>query len=101
MPIMGYSNAIHANMDEKKSTTGLAFISGRGAVLWKSKKQSLSAQFSTEAEYIALAHVGYEARWFHNLYTELRFPLSNPIPIHCDNLGAILMIANPYSLQSS
>jgi hypothetical protein len=73
-PIIGYSYAAHGNCEERKSTTGVVFVSGGGAVLWRSKKQTLSAQSSTEAEYIALAHAGCEACWFHNLYTELGFP---------------------------
>jgi hypothetical protein len=43
LPIMGYANASHANQDEQKSILGILFIAARGAILWKSKKQMLSA----------------------------------------------------------
>jgi hypothetical protein len=95
-PLNTYTDAGFANTDEKKSTTRIAIISAGGAVLWKSKKQTLSALSTTEAEYIALAHSGTEARWLRNLYTELGFPNSNPLLIRCDNLGAISMAENPF-----
>jgi hypothetical protein len=100
-PVIGYVDAAHANTDEQKSTSGIVFTSAGGAVLWKSKKQMLSAQSSTEAEYIALAQAGCKARWFQNLYTELGFTLEDPVPIHCDNWGTITMTGNPYSTQRS
>ena len=100
-PLIGYSDAAHANQDERKSTSGIIFTSAGGAVLWKSKKQTLSAQSSTEAEYIAIAQAGCKARWFRNLYTELGFPIADPIPIMCDNWGMISMTQNAHSTQRS
>jgi len=96
-PIMGYADALHANQDEWKSTLGILFTAARGAILWKSKKQTLSTQSSTKVEYIALAQAGCEAHWFCNLYMELGFPLQHPIPIYCDNWGTIAMTENPGS----
>ena len=83
LPIMGYANASHANQDEQKSILGILFTAARGAILWKSKKQMLSAQPSTEVEYIALAQLGCKACWFCNLYMELGFPLQHPILCPC------------------
>jgi hypothetical protein len=80
---------------------GIIFTSTGGAVLWKSKKQTLSTQSSTEAEYIAVVQAGCEARWFWNLYTELGFPIADPISIMCDNWGTISMTQNPHSMQRS
>jgi hypothetical protein len=98
-PVIGYADTAHANTDEQKSTSGIVFTSAGGAILWKSKKQTLSAQSSTKAEYITLAQAGCEAQWFRNLYTELGFTLEDPAPIHCDNWGTITMTGNPYSTQ--
>jgi hypothetical protein len=100
-PLIGYADGGFANMDEKKLTTGIAYISTSGAVLWKSKKQTLSTLSTTEAEYVALAHAGTEAHWFHNLYTELGFPLQSAITIQEDNLGAVSMANNPFITQKS
>jgi hypothetical protein len=60
MPILGFADTTFTNADDKKSTTRLVFLNRGGAVLWKSKCQMLSALFTTEAEYITLAHAGVE-----------------------------------------
>jgi hypothetical protein len=68
VPIIRFANAAHANQNEQKSTMGIIFTAARGAILWKSKKQSLSMQSSIEMEYIALMQAGCKACWFQNLY---------------------------------
>ena len=101
IPFLGYSDAGFANTDEWKSTTGMVFLSAGEAICWRSKKQSLSAQSTTEAEYIALTTAGNETCWLCNLYSELGLPYDFPTPIRCDNLGAISMSSNPYTTQHS
>jgi hypothetical protein len=98
-PLLGYSDAGFANTDDRKSTTGIVFLSAGGAITWRSKKQSLSAQSTTEAEYIALATAGNEACWLCNLYSELGLNSDTPTPIRCNNLGALAMSNNPYTTQ--
>jgi len=58
LPIVGYANASHVNQDEWKSTLKILFTAAREAILWNSKKQTLSAQSSTKVKYIALAQAG-------------------------------------------
>ena len=99
--IVGYVDAGFANTDKRKSTTGITFITGNGAILWKSKKQTLTALSTTEAEYVALAQAGTDARWLRNLHIELDMPIKSPLPIRSDNLGAISMAKNPYLSPSS
>ena len=101
LPLIGYTDAAFGNADEKKSTTGLVFLSAGGAILWKSKKQTIIALSTTEAEYIALAHIGTEARWLRNLYNKLQLDPHLPIPIRTDSLGADGMASNPYITQKS
>ena len=54
-PILtGFVDAAHANeLRKQRSTTGLVFTFCGGAVVYKSKTQSLTAESSTEAEFIA------------------------------------------------
>ena len=99
--LIAYADAAHGNADEKKSTTGIVCIAAGGAILWKSKRQTLTALSSTEAEYIALAHTGTEICWFRNLYSKLGLPMTSLIKIRCDNLGAKSMSENPFIIQKS
>jgi hypothetical protein len=91
----GYSDAAFANTDDHKSTSGYVFISGGGAITWRSKKQTTIALSSTEAEYVALSEAGREACWLRNLYEELRQSQDSPTLIKGDNNGSIAMARNP------
>ena len=97
----GYADAAFANQDDCKSTSGYVFIASGGAITWRSKKQSMVAQSSTEAEYIALAESAREACWLRNLYEELGYPQNLPILIRGDNNGSIAKARNPQFHQRS
>jgi hypothetical protein len=101
LPLIGFADAAFMNREESKSTTGIVFLSSGGAILWRSKKQTLTAQSSTEAEYIAFATAGNEMCWIRNLYKELGFALDSPTPIKCDNDSAIAMSNNLFLSKGS
>jgi hypothetical protein len=56
-----YADTAFANADKHKSITGYVFKMARGAVIWYSKKQTITVLLSMEAEYITLLEVGWEA----------------------------------------
>jgi hypothetical protein len=70
----GYADAAYANTDDLKYMTGYVFLAGGGTIMWKSKKQTVIALSSTEAEYVALSKAGCQAIWLRNLYGKLRYP---------------------------
>ncbi|KAL6334824.1 hypothetical protein AAG906_021792 [Vitis piasezkii] len=54
LEIMGYSDSDFARcLDNRRSTSGYIFMLARGAVSWKSVKQTLIASSTIEAEFIA------------------------------------------------
>jgi len=59
------------NVEDSKSTLGYVFLAGNGAITWCSKRQTIQAQSSMEAEYVALSEAAREACWLQNLYLEL------------------------------
>jgi hypothetical protein len=97
----GFADAAFANADDLKSTTGYVFLTAGGAVTWKSKKQTVIALSSTEAEYVALSEAGREACWLRNLYGELGFPQGAPTIIKGDNEGSVILTKNPQFHQRS
>ena len=58
------------DQDERKSTTGYVFYLGPTAFTWASKKQSIVALSSCEAEYVAASAAVCEAIWLRNLLEE-------------------------------
>ena len=58
-------------LDDSLSTIGYIFILGSGAICWKSKKQTIIANSTMEAELIILASTSEEANWFRDLLYEI------------------------------
>eukprot|EP00171_Calliarthron_tuberculosum_P001087 IDg1087t1 len=77
-------------IETRKSTEGYLFLIAGGAVCWRSKKQSIIATSTCEAEYVSLCSATKEAIWLSRLLAEI-FGNSPPTPITImvDNEGAI------------
>jgi len=63
--LAGYSDSDRANdSEDRKSQGGHVFLaSNGGAVSWQSRKQSLIAMSTLEAEFIACLEASREAKW--------------------------------------
>jgi len=68
---------------------------GRGAVIWKSKKQSCVVLSSTEAEYMTLCQAAKESIWMVDFLKDLGISVSDSIVINVDNQGGIALAKNP------
>ena len=94
--IEGYTDSDWAgNAIDRKSTTGFCTFVGGNLVTWKSKKQSVVARSSAEAEYRAMASTACEILWLKILLSDLGIKSNKPIVLHCDNQAAMHIAANP------
>jgi hypothetical protein len=76
----------------RRSTTGYAFTYAGGAIVYRSKAQSITAQSSTEAEFIAAVTAAKTAIYLRSVLDELGFKQDEPTPIYEDNASAIEII---------
>jgi hypothetical protein len=70
-------------------------MSAKSPIIWGSKKQSIVALSSCEAEYIAASYTARVATWLRNLINEIRFIISTifpSIPMAVDNQEIIAII---------
>lgn len=79
----------------RKSTTGYCILLGDSPISWKSKKQSVVARSSAEAEYRAMAMTSCEVTWLISLLKDLGFKTLPTTQLHCDNKAALAIAANP------
>jgi hypothetical protein len=70
------------------------FLSTGGVITWKSKKQTVTAQSSTEVEYVSMAEATHKACWLRGLYLELGHKQKELSIIKYDNEGVIAMARN-------
>ena len=92
----GYSDADWANdPDDRHSITGNLFLMSGAAVSWLSKKQTVVALSTSEAEYIALSTATQEVVWIRRLLCDLGAFLDVPTMLLEDNQGAIAIAHNP------
>ncbi|XP_057471979.1 uncharacterized mitochondrial protein AtMg00810-like [Actinidia eriantha] len=72
LTLRAYSDADWAgDPTDRRSTTGYCFFLGDSLISWRSKKQSVVARSSTEAEYRALATATSELLWLRWLLQDL------------------------------
>ena len=75
-------------------TTGLVFTFCGGAIVYKSKTQSLTAGSSTKAKFIA-AHIAAKiAKYLRMVLKQLGYEQKSPTPIHIDDMYALQIINN-------
>jgi transposase InsO family protein len=79
---------------DRRSTTGYCFLLGTSVISWRSKKQTVVARSSTEAEYRALADTTSELLWLRWLLQDMGVSLSSATPVYCDNRSAIQIAHN-------
>ena len=93
--LYGYSDSDWGgDQDERKSDTGYVFYLGSTAFTWVSKKQSVVALPTCEAEYVAATAAVYEVIWLTKLPEEFDYPQDESITIHVDNKSAIELSKN-------
>jgi hypothetical protein len=114
--IVGYTDSDWAgNPTTRKSVGGCLFGLGTnngeeavmsGLIHWQAKSQSVVALSTLEAEYIAASHATRESLWLRRMMKEATDAIgvktsSGPVPIWCDNQGAIKLIASGVVRQKS
>ena len=95
LTLQAYSDANWAgDPTDCQSTTRYCFILGDSLISWRSKKQTVVARSSTEAEYRALAATTTELIWLRWLQQDLGVDCSTATKLHYDNRSAIQIAHN-------
>ncbi|GJW54483.1 hypothetical protein Tco_0098568 [Tanacetum coccineum] len=82
-----------ARLDRKSTTGGCQFL-GRRLISWQYKKQTIVANSTTEAKYVAAANYCGQVLWIQNQMMDYGFNFMNT-KIHIDNESTICIVTNP------
>eukprot|EP00253_Pinus_taeda_P029055 PITA_29055 len=94
--LIGYSDSdFDGDKETGVSTSGYAMSLGSGAVSWRSRKQSVPADSTTEAEYVAAAEATKEIVWLRKILEDLQVKQVQSTPLMIDNTSAIKFAKNP------
>ena len=70
--LTGYSDSdFDRDKEHGVSTSGYLMNIGSTAITWRSRKQSIPADSTTEAEYVAAAQATKEIIWLHKILEDL------------------------------
>ena len=87
--IKAYADASYGGEQAKSQSGNLVTLSGQ-IVMWSSRRQDITAQSITEAEYIACSEATKDIRWIQQLLEELPSQiLVQPAYLYSDNEAAI------------
>lgn len=94
--VTGYTDADYGgDLDDRTSTSGCVLLCSSGSISWFSRKQECTSLSTTESEFVAASEAAKEATWIRSLLKEIRRREQEPIPLLCDNQGAIRCAHNP------
>ena len=93
--MLAFTNSDYAGDEEdRKSTSGYAFLLNLGAVSWCSKKQPIVTLSTTEVEFVAATVCACQAIWMKRILKELKYSDEDCTTIWCDNSSTIKLSKN-------
>ncbi|CDF38077.1 unnamed protein product [Chondrus crispus] len=91
----GYSDPdCEGDQNTRKSTSGFVFILAGGAISWRSKKQTVTAQSTVEAEYITFSYAIRELLWFRKMIEDVYGKRLQKTILYGDHQGALSLASN-------
>ncbi|KAL5760403.1 hypothetical protein ACOSQ2_019241 [Xanthoceras sorbifolium] len=82
------------SITDRISTSGYCTFVGGNLVTWRSKKQSVVARSSAEAEFRAAVLGICEIMWIRGLLENLKIHIPSHLKLYCDNKSAIAIAHN-------
>ena len=78
----------------RQSTQGYLIKLFNGPIQWQSSKQKTVSTSTTEAELLALSHVGKEVQHMTRIFKAIRFDAEQTLEIECDNQQAVRVVSS-------
>jgi hypothetical protein len=94
-PLTAYCDADFANdRDDRLSVSGYVVMLCGGVISWAARRQTVIADSTVNAEYIAIAEATKDVMWWRPLLKQLGYDTSAPTLLLNDNQGSIQLAHN-------
>ncbi|WCJ34767.1 Retrovirus-related Pol polyprotein from transposon TNT 1-94 [Euphorbia peplus] len=94
--LSGFSDSdLAGNIDDRKSTGGMAFYLDDRLITWISQKQRCVALSSCEAEFMAATAAACQGIWLQRVLSQISDMKAGPVILYIDNRSAIDLAKNP------
>ena len=97
LEIEGYSDSDFAgDIDDRKFISCYVFTLARGAISWKSSKQTITASSMMYAKFVAYYEATGQVKWLKKFVPGLKMvdSIQRPLKIYCDNEPAVFYAHN-------
>ncbi|KAI2732949.1 hypothetical protein DTO013E5_10235 [Penicillium roqueforti] len=92
LQFIAFTDASHADWTDSKSTEGCIWFFAGVPVAWSTKKQTITANSTTIAEWCALDQPARDAMWLAKVADSLSLPRPDPTVIYTDNINSQLLL---------
>jgi hypothetical protein len=89
--LTGFTDADGNMAEDRRATSGYAFIINSGAVSWSTKRQEIVTLSTTESEYVGATHAAKEALWLRSLISQVFESIPLTTTVFSDNQSAIAL----------
>lgn len=94
--LSGFSDSdLAGDIDDRKSTGGVAFYLNDSLITWISQKQRCVALSSCEAEFMAATAAACQGIWLQKFLSQISGISSGPVTLYIDNRSAVDLAKNP------
>ncbi|XP_057867591.2 secreted RxLR effector protein 161-like [Cryptomeria japonica] len=94
--LIGYSDSdFDGDKEHGVSTSGYLMTLGSTTVTWRSKKQTVPTDSTTQAEYVVAAEATKEIVWLEKILEDFQEKQMTSMPLFVDNNFAIQLAKNP------
>lgn len=83
------------NIDDRKSTGGMAFYLDESLITWISQKQRCVALSSCEVEFMAATAAACQGIWLQRVLSQISDVDVGPVTLYIDNRSAVDLAKNP------
>jgi hypothetical protein len=88
-----HTDASHTDWEDSKSTEGCIWYFAGSPIMWSTRKQTITANSTTVAEWCALDQPCRDAMWLNKVARSFMLPEQRPMEIYTDNINSQLLLS--------